>query len=180
MRLSSLVLSSLALAPSLLAQRIPEAASHGTPATAQAVPIGAQIEAGYFLARSHLLSVAARFGVVFSDLSETQVISWQALLRYRFYILGTKKSDIFALYVGGQIGGATIFHSLEVGVPDGLGGTVQKKDTFEHGFVLLGALVGIQIGTQRVAWYLEVDPSGVLPKQSTFHVGLSPGVMLRF
>ncbi|MBM4247439.1 MAG: hypothetical protein FJ148_27235, partial [Deltaproteobacteria bacterium] len=44
MRLSPLLLSSLAFAPSLLAQRIPEVEPNGTNATAQAIPVGAQID----------------------------------------------------------------------------------------------------------------------------------------
>lgn len=136
-------------------------------------PVGAQIEFGYFLGASHLLSVNARFGISFSDMSETSVISWMATLRYRYFILGGGKSDLFSLYAGGEVGGAMIFHSLAVG-NDG------EKDTFEHGFVVVGALVGIQIGTQTVSWYLELDPLGIFPNQSTFHLGISTGVALRF
>lgn len=136
-------------------------------------PIGAQVEFGYFLGASHLLSVNGRFGVSFTDYSETAVVSWMATLRYRYFILGGGKSDLFSLYAGAELGGAMIFHSLEVGV-------TSERDTFEHGFVVIGGLVGIQIGTQTVGWYLEVDPMVVLPKQTTFHLGLSTGVALRF
>ncbi len=136
-------------------------------------PIGAQAEFGYFLGASHLLSVAGKFGIVFSDLSDTQVISWQAMLRYRYFVVGGGKEDLFSFYLGGEVGGAMIFHSLAVG-------NNNEKDTFEHGFVVLGAVIGVQIGTQKVAWFLEVDPVGVFPHQSTFHLGLSTGVMLRF
>lgn len=44
MRLLTALLSSLALAPSLLAQRIPEVEPNDTNATAQAIPVGAQID----------------------------------------------------------------------------------------------------------------------------------------
>ncbi|MDY0000442.1 MAG: hypothetical protein RBU30_04010 [Polyangia bacterium] len=136
-------------------------------------PIGAQLEFGYILAAKHLLSVNARFGISFSDMSETSVISWMATLRYRYFILGGGKSDLFTLYAGAEVGGAMIFHSLAVG-NDG------EKDTFEHGYVVVGALVGILIGTQTVGWFLEIDPLGIFPNQSTFHLGVSTGVALRF
>lgn len=45
MRLSPLVFSSLAFAPALLAQRIPEVEPNGTAATAQAILVGTQIDA---------------------------------------------------------------------------------------------------------------------------------------
>lgn len=136
-------------------------------------PIGGQAEFGYFLAPSHLLSVHGRFGVSMSDVSQTTVISWMASLRYRFFIVGGGKADLFAFYVGGEVGGAQLYHSLAVG-------NNNQKDTFGHGFALVGALVGVQIGTQRVGWYVDVDPLMIFPKQSTFHLGFSTGVMLRF
>lgn len=136
-------------------------------------PVGGQAELGYFLGASHLLSVHGRFGVSFSDVSETTVISWVASLRYRFFILGGGKTDLFSLYVGGEVGGAQIYDSLAVG-------NNNQKDTFGHGFVLVGALVGVLIGTQRVAWYIDVDPLVVFPAQTTFHLDFSTGVALRF
>ncbi len=139
--------------------------------------LGGQAEFGYFLGKRHLLSLAGRFGLALSETSDTPVISWQALLRYRFYLLGAGKSDVFSLYVGAQLGGGQIYHSLVVAVP---GEGVNQKDTFEHGFVLVGAILGVQIGTQMVSWYVEVDPVGVFPKQSTFHIGISSGLALRF
>jgi hypothetical protein len=137
--------------------------------------LGGQVEFGYFLAQRHLLSLAGRFGIVLSEVSETPVISWQALLRYRFFVVGGGATDLFSLYLGAEAGAGMIFHSLVVPTDDG-----NKKDTFEHGYVIAGALVGIQLGTQHVAWYLEIDPVGIFPKQATFHLGLSSGLALRF
>ena len=136
-------------------------------------PLGASIEFVYFVARQHLLSVGGRFGVAMSDKSETSVLAYQAHLRYRFFAVGGGAKDIFAFYVGGELGGGTIYHSLAVGNDN-------KLDTFMHGYVMIGALLGIQIGTERVAWFLEIDPLVVLPKQTTFHLGLTTGVALRF
>lgn len=139
-------------------------------------PLGGQAEFGYFIARSHLLSLAGRFGVALSETSDTPVISWQALLRYRFFLLGGAKRDFFGLYVGAEVGGGQIYHSLVVQTPaDG-----NKKDTFGHGFVIVGGLLGVQLGTQKVAWYVEVDPIGIFPSQATFHIGISSGLVLRF
>ncbi len=139
-------------------------------------PLGGQVEFGYFLGKSHLISLAARFGMAQTETSDTPVIAWQALARYRFFVLGGGKKDLFSLYLGAEVGGAMLYHSLEVQTPDdGI-----LKDTFEHGFVILGALVGVQIGTQNVAWYVEVDPVVIFPKQTTFHIGLSSGLVLRF
>ncbi len=136
-------------------------------------PIGGQVEFGYFVGASHLLSLAGRFGVVTSDLSDTPVIAWQALLRYRFFVVGGGKADVFGFYAGAQIGGAVLYHSLEVG-------NASETDTFKHSMVQIGALLGVQIGTQKIAWYLELDPGGVFPEQSTFVLGLSTGIALRF
>ncbi|MFH2007239.1 MAG: hypothetical protein ABI333_11680, partial [bacterium] len=136
-------------------------------------PMGAQIEFGYFLGARHLLSLAGRFGVALSDVSSTPVLAFQGLLRYRFFLLGGGKTDVFAFYLGAEIGGGKIYHSLKIG-------TESENDTFESGFVQIGAVVGIHIGTQMVSWYFELDPSGVFPKNSTFHLGLSTGVAFRF
>lgn len=139
-------------------------------------PLGGQVEFGYFLGRSHLLSLAGRFGMAMSETSDTPVIAWQALLRYRFFLVGGGKKDVFSLYLGAEAGGAMIYHSLVVQTPeDG-----NQRDTFEHGFVIVGGLLGVQIGTQNVAWYVEVDPVGIFPYQSTFHLGLSSGLAIRF
>ena len=46
--------------------------------------------------------------------------------------------------------------------------------------MIVGGLLGVQIGTQNVAWYVEVDPVGIFPKQPTFHIGISSGLALRF
>lgn len=138
-------------------------------------PLGGQAELGYFLGRRHLLSVAGRFGMAMSETSDTPVIAWQALVRYRFFLLGGGAKSLFSLYLGAEVGGAMIYHSLVVQTTDG-----DLRDTFEHGYVVVGALVGIQLGTQKVAWFLEVDPVAIFPHQSTFHVGLSSGLMLRF
>jgi len=138
-------------------------------------PLGGQAEFGYFLARSHLVSVAGRFGMALSETSDTPVIAWQALVRYRFYLLGGGAKSLFSLYIGAEVGGAMIYHSLVVQTTEG-----NLRDTFEHGYALVGGLVGIQVGTRMVAWFLEVDPGGVFPKQSTFHLGLSSGLALRF
>jgi len=138
-------------------------------------PLGAQAEFGYFLGRRHLLSLAGRFGLALSETSDTPVIAWQAALRYRFYLLGAGRRDLFSLYVGAELGGGQLYHSLVVQTAEG-----NKKDTFDHGYVLVGALVGIQLGTQKISWYLEVDPVGIFPRQSTFHIGISSGLALRF
>jgi hypothetical protein len=142
-------------------------------------PLGGQIEFGYFLGQSHLISLAAKFGVALTETSDTPVIAWQALARYRFFVLGGGKKDLFSMYIGAELGGAMIYHSLEVQIPPPADNIVEK-DTFEHGFVLVGALAGFQIGTQMIAWYVEVDPAVIFPKQTTFHIGLSTGVVLRF
>ncbi|MFH2007240.1 MAG: hypothetical protein ABI333_11685 [bacterium] len=136
-------------------------------------PIGGQLEFGYFLAKRHLLTLTGRFGVSFSDVSDTPVLSFQALLRYRFYAVGGGKKDIFSLYLGAQVGGAILYHSLVVTLAD-------ERDTFKHGYAMIGAVIGVAIGSQRVAWYVEADPGGVFPKQSTFVLGVSSGVALRF
>lgn len=139
-------------------------------------PIGATLEFGYFLGRSHLLSAAGRFGMVFSDVSDTAVITYQGFLRYRFYALGGGRRDLFSLYLGAQVGGGVLYHSLLVPTDeDG-----NKKDTFMHGYVMVGAVLGVQIGSQKVGWFVEVDPGGVFPNQSTFVLGISTGVALRF
>jgi hypothetical protein len=139
-------------------------------------PLGGQIEFGVFVGKSHLISLAARIGVAQSETSDTPVVAWQAMARYRFFVLGGGKKDLFSLYLGAEVGGAMIYHSLEVQT---LNDDI-LLDTFEHGFVILGGLVGIQIGTQMISWYVEVDPVVIFPKQTTFHLGISSGIALRF
>jgi hypothetical protein len=136
-------------------------------------PVGGQIDAGYFLGTQHLLTLVFRLGVSFSGVSESVVLSLLAMLRYRFFVLGGGKKDLFGLYLGPEVGGGVLYHSLKVGSDN-------EFDTFKHSYMMLGAVVGVQIGTQMVAWYLELDPCVVFPKQSTFHLGFSTGVALRF
>ena len=70
---------------------------------------GAQIELGYFLGKKHLLSVAGRFGIALTEASDTMVMSVAAMLRYKFFVLGGGRKDIFSLYIGAEAGGGNLW-----------------------------------------------------------------------
>lgn len=153
---------------------------------------GGMLEFGYFLQPAMLLSIAFSLGYASSDLSERAVLGWQASARFRYVVLGAPPKSIFKFYIGGQIGGGDIYHVLEL---DG------KQDTFRSGpGLIIGALVGIWVGTETVSGYLEVDPKGVIDftkdvvvvevpggtqevkhgAQHTFALGITAGVAFRF
>ncbi len=146
-----------------------------------------RLEGGYFITPSMLVSLAFSLGYAFSDKSQQPIIGWQVLARFRYVVVG-QKSSVFRLYVGAELGGGVVYHSLQL-----RGG----KDTFESGpGLLLGGIFGMWIGNETVGWYLEVDPKGVIdftkkdvtvegasvphPQQHTFTLGVATGVALKF
>jgi hypothetical protein len=131
--------------------------------------LGAQLEAGYHLGPRHLLSLAARVGRARSDTSVTPVVSWQLLLRYRYYFL----TGLVRPYLGAEIGGGTVYLSALL-ESEG----VTERDTFEIGPVALGAFLGLEIGTGRVRGYLDLSMDGLFPSQSTVAFGAALGVLV--
>jgi hypothetical protein len=135
-----------------------------------------------------LLSLMFKLGYAQSDHSNVPVLGWHALARFRYVVLGAEPGNLFRLYVGGELGVGTVYHSLEL---DG------KFDTFESGpGLLLGALVGAWIGTDTVGGFIEIDPKGVIDftadteetenavvqhdRQHTFSLGITAGLYFRF
>jgi hypothetical protein len=134
-------------------------------------PQSFQLEVGYFVTRRLLLSAAARVGGAFSDLSDRPVIPWALLGRARYYVAG-RPCVPFGLYLGIEAGVGAFYSSLVM--------SENKRDTFTHGPMLMGALIGIELGRPGFAWFLEIENVAVFPRQTTYQLGVNTGFLVRF
>lgn len=75
-------------------------------------------------------------------------------------------------YLGIEVGGGTIYSSLAVGENN-------ERDTFTHGPMLVGCLIGIEVGWSSFAWFLELENGVVFPRQSTYTLGVNTDFLVR-
>ncbi len=146
------------------------------------------IEAGYFISPKMLASLFFKLGYAQSDMSEVPVLGWQVAARFRYVVLGSDPGSFFRLYAGAELGGGDIYHSLALD---------NKTDSFKSGpGMIIGALLGAWIGTEKVGGFIELDPKGVIDftadtviidnreiqhgRQHTFSLGIAAGLYLSF
>ncbi len=146
------------------------------------------LEVGYFLSPKMLLTGFFKLGYAQSDISEVPVLGWQGMARFRYVALGAKPGSFFRLFFGAGLGVAEIYHSLTLD---------NNVDTFHSGpGLVISALAGAWIGTEKVGAFIELDPKVLFDfttstsvidgseiqhgNQHTFSLGIAAGLYLSF
>ncbi|MGM0595869.1 MAG: tetratricopeptide repeat protein [Myxococcota bacterium] len=137
--------------------------------------IGGELGIHYFVSENWTMGLDMKTGFVQTDYitdGNNMGVGFIGLGKALYHPMA--QEEMFRFYIGPLLGGGLLWHQWVVDEDS------QNEDIFKHGYVMIGGSLGFEIGSPKVAFYVNIDAMGVFPLQSTVHIDFTSGLSIGF